>query len=77
LFTSRIIRNHIEAKSVRYVIFSWKETFSEDEEMDDVEKSMKGMILMTDEVYSPDNESRFDFGFKLREIRYPDVLFCK
>jgi len=44
--------------------------------MDSVEASMKGMIQMTDEVYSPDNESRFDFGFKLKEIRYPDFLYC-
>lgn len=44
--------------------------------MDSIEFSMKGMILMSDETYSPDNESKFDFGFKLKEIRYPDVLIC-
>lgn len=77
LFASSIVRNHIEAKNVRYVIFSWKETFPNDSEMDIVEKSMKGMVLMTDETYSPYNESKFDFGFRLREIRYPDVLVCE
>ena len=71
------VRNHLEHKQARYVVFSWKETFPENQEMDSVEGSMKGMILMNDEVYSPDNESKFDFGFKMKEIRYPDVLVCQ
>lgn len=71
------VRNHLEKKNLRYVVFSWKETFPENQEMDSVEESMKGMILMSDEVYSPDNESKFDFGFKMKEIRYPDVLVCE
>ena len=71
------VRNHLENKQSRYVVFSWKETFPENQEMDSVEASMKGMILMSDEVYSPDNESKFDFGFKMKEIRYPDVLTCQ
>ena len=71
------VRSHLEKKNTRYVVFSWKETFPENQEMDSVEKSMKGMILMSDEVYSPDNESKFDFGFKIKEIRYPDVLVCQ
>lgn len=71
------VRSHLEKKSSRYVVFSWKETFPENQEMDSVEASMKGMILMSDEVYSPDNESKFDFGFKMKEIRYPDVLVCQ
>ena len=70
------VRNHLEKKSSRYVVFSWKETFPENQEMDSVEKNMTGMILMSDEVYSPDNESKFDFGFKMKEIRYQDVLIC-
>ena len=76
LFESPPIREHMEKKVARYVVFSWKETFPVDSEMDSVEASMKCMIQMTDEVYSPDNESRFDFGFKLKEIRYPDFLYC-
>ena len=68
------VRNHLEKMNSRYVVFSWKETFPENQEMDSVEESMKGMILMSDEIYSPDNESKFDFGFKMKEIRYPDVL---
>ena len=71
------VRNHLGNKQARYVVFSWKETFPENQEMDSVEASMKGMILMSDEVYSPDNESKFDFGFKMKEIRYPDVLVCE
>lgn len=77
LNTNSDVRSHFENKQARYVVFSWKETFPEDQEMDSVEKSMKGMILMSDEVYSPDNESKFDFGFKLKEIHYPDVLVCQ
>ena len=76
LNTSPDVRNHLESKKTRYVVFSWKETFP-DEEMDSIESSMKGMILMSDEFYSPYNESKFEFGFKLREIRYPDVLVCQ
>lgn len=74
LFTNPDVKSHLEKKVARYVVFSWKETGPDDVEMDSVETSMKDMILMSDEVYSPDNESKFDFGFKLREIRYPDVL---
>lgn len=76
-YTNPDVRSHMEKKNNRYVVFSWKETIPENQEMDSVEASMKGMILMSDEVYSPDNESNFDFGFKLKEIRYPDVLVCQ
>lgn len=76
LFANPIIGEHIQNKLLRYAVFSWKETFPENEEMDSVERSMMEMTLMTDEVYSPDNESNFSYGFKLREIRYPDVLIC-
>lgn len=77
LYKSPDVRNHMDNKQTRYVVFSWKETFPENQEMDSVETSMKGMILMSDEVYSPDNESKFDFGFKMKEIRFPDVLICR
>lgn len=75
LYTCRDIRDHIESKKSRYVVFSWKETFPE-EDVDDVGTSMKGMTILADAVYSPENESGFSFGFKLREIRYPDILMC-
>ena len=74
LFTCPPVKTHIENKSLHYVIFSWKETFPNEAEMDDVEKSMKGMTILADAVYSPDNESEFDFGFKMKEIRFPYVL---
>ena len=77
LNTSPDVRNHLNNKQAHYAVFSWKETFPENQGMDSVEASMKGMILMSDEVYSPDNESKFDFGFKMKEIRYPDVLVCR
>ena len=76
LMTNPVVKEHIERQVSHYVVFSWKETFHEEEDMDSIEFSMKGMILMSDETYSPDNESKFDFGFKLKEIRYPDVLIC-
>lgn len=77
LNTNPDVKNHLGNKQARYVVFSWKETFPENQDMDSVEANMKGMILMSDEVYSPDNESKFDFGFKMKEIRYPDVLVCQ
>ena len=71
-----VVKHHIEQKEVRYAVFSWKETFPVTSDMDSVEDSMRGMILLPDAVYSPDNESNFDYGFKLKEIRYPDVFVC-
>ena len=65
LFSNPLVREHIENRTNRFVVFSWRETIPDDEEMDFVESSMKGMTLMADEVYSSDNESKFDFGFKL------------
>lgn len=76
LYANPVVRGHIEQNSIRYVVFSWKETFPEDDVMDNIESSMKGMTVLTDIVYSPDNESKFDFDFKLKEIRYPDILAC-
>lgn len=76
LFANPMVKSHMEKKKFHYVVFSWKETFPDETEMDDAEKNMAGMTVMTDEVYSPDNESIFDYGFKYREIRYPDVLKC-
>lgn len=77
LYANPAVRGHIENKNVRYVVFSWKETFPEEREMDNIESSMKGMTVLTDIVYSPDNESKFDFDFKLKEIRYPDMLMVQ
>lgn len=74
LFTCHPVRSHIEKRTLHYVIFSWKETFPDEAEMDDAEKSMRGMTILADAVYSPDNESKFDFGFKMKEIRYPNAL---
>ena len=56
------------------MVFSWKETFDRNAVADYVEKNMTDMTMMADEAYSPDNESHFDFGFKLKEIRYPFAL---
>ena len=75
LYANQMIKNHIENNAIRYVIFSWRETFPKGE-IDHVEETMRGMTVLTDVVYSPDNESKFQFGFKLKEIRYPDTLAC-
>lgn len=72
--TSPIVRHHIERQSTRYVVFSWKETFDPSVTTDSISNCMLGMTTMTDAVYSPDNESKFDFGFRLKEIRYPSIL---
>ena len=74
LMTCPIIRAHIERLVIRYVVFSWKETFNSSFVGDSVGETMTDMTKMVDEVYSPDNESKFDFGFKLKEIRYPCAL---
>ena len=74
LHTSPVVREHLEARTSKYVVFSWKETFAPDSEVDSVGQSMMDMTRMSDSVYSPDNESKFDFGYKLKEIRYPDFL---
>lgn len=76
LYANPVVRGHIEQNSIRYIVFSWKETFPKVDVMDNIESSMKGMTVLTDVVYSPDNESKFDFGFKLKEVRYPDRLVC-
>lgn len=73
-FTSPIVRHHIERQATRYVVFSWKETFDPSVTTDSISNCMLGMTTMTDAVYSPDNESKFDFGFRLKEIRYPSIL---
>ena len=76
LYLHPVIKKHIENHSMRYVVFSWKETRPKERNMDNVELTMKGMTVLTDAVYSPDNESPFSFDFKLKEIRYPDRLNC-
>lgn len=74
LFANDNIKQHINKKSTNYVVFSWKETFSSTVLRDNVEHMMRGMLEMADEVYSPNNESSFDFDFKFKEIRYPHAL---
>ena len=74
LHMNPVVWEHIENKAKRSVVFSWKETFDISMATDMAESNMLGMTLMSDDVYSPDNESIFDFGFVFREIRYPDVL---
>lgn len=74
LMTSSIVRQHIERLNTRVAVFSWRETFASAIAGDTVGESMTGMTVMADEVYSPDNESQFDFGFKMKEIRYPHAL---
>ena len=74
LMTSPVVKEHIERLADHYVVFSWKETFNSNVDADYVEKNMANMTVMADEVYSPDNESNFDFGFKMKEIRYPFAL---
>lgn len=74
LMKSPIVKQHIDKLKTHTVVFSWKETFKSAISSDPVVESMTGMTVMTDEVYSPENESKFDFDFKLKEIRYPYVL---
>lgn len=73
LHTNPDVRCHIESLIDHYAVFSWRETFNPTIS-DSVAQSMTGMLEMTDEVYSPFNESKFDFDFRLREVRYPDCF---
>lgn len=63
---------HIENEQ-KYVIFSWRETFTNIDKSDIVEVNMREMTALVDDVYSIDNESNFDNSFKYKEIRYPDI----
>lgn len=74
LMTNPMVKQHIDRLKTRIVVFSWKETFESAIAGDPVGESMIGMTVMADVVYSPDNESKFDFDFKLKEIRYPYAL---
>jgi hypothetical protein len=74
LYTNPVVREHLETRALRYVVFSWKKTFVPGDEIDSVERNMMDMTRINDSVYSPDNESKFEFGYKLKEIRYPDFL---
>lgn len=76
LHLSPVVKDHLENKTKRSAVFSWRETFTISKAIDMAESNMMDMILMSDEIYSPDNESKFDFDFVLKEIRYPDVLIC-
>lgn len=77
LYSNPIIKKHIEDHAFRYVVFAWKDSLWNLQEHDGVEDSMMGMTMMPDLVYSADNESKFDFDFKLKEIRYPHPFVCK
>ncbi|MBR5640450.1 MAG: hypothetical protein IKW83_12135 [Muribaculaceae bacterium] len=67
------VKEHIDREKARFVIFSWKDT-SLNLPHDAAEESMIVMTEMSDEIYSIDNVSKFDFGFKFKEIRFPDIL---
>lgn len=73
LFTNPDLRFHIEKEQTKFVVFSWKNTGG-GHITDSAEYTMGQFTAMTDEVYSPDNVSKFDFGFQYKEIRYPDIL---
>lgn len=68
------INLHINDKSKRYVVFSWKDTTLIKDTEDIVDINMSNMTILNDEVYSIDNESKFDFGFLYKEVRFPDCL---
>ena len=76
LFMCPPIWSHVEKKPVRYVVFSWRDTSLSKAVLDDAEQTMRDMTILSDEVYSPDNESSFGYGFMLREIRYPHMFLC-
>lgn len=76
LYTNGVIKQHLEKMTSRYVVFSWKDTSTSDvyQDVDSAEKNMFDFTSLADEIYSPNKETSFEFGFKWREIRYPQPL---
>lgn len=73
LFANPDFRAHIERRHTKFVVLSWKNTESR-HDADSIEDTMGYFTAMTDEVYSPENVSKFEFDFLYKEIRYPDIL---
>lgn len=74
LYANPPLKQHLDAKNVKYAVFSWKDTTISNPEIDSVDKDMMSMVLMSDATYSPDNYSEFYDGFYYKEIRFPDAL---
>lgn len=74
LFEVPDIRAHMERAAKRYAIFSWKNTDLLEDDTDGVERGFLPFTRFAEETYSIDNEQRFDFGFRFKEVRYPDTL---
>lgn len=74
LFAVPDIRAHMERAAKRYAIFSWKNTDLLEDDADGVERGFLPFTRFAEETYSIDNEQRFDFGFRFKEVRYPDTL---
>lgn len=74
LFANPIIRKHFEDEVKKYVVFSWKDTTCQNTVNDISSTNMLGMVLMSDATYTPENVSKFDFGYLLKEIRYPNII---
>ena len=68
------LSDYMYARSVRYAIFSWKDTSQPRDEHDPVETGFTPFTDFSDAVYSIDNYRNLDNGFTFKEIRYPDVL---
>ena len=69
------VNHHLDLKGKKYVIFSWKQKDSRSLS-DSIASSMKAMTLLPDKIYSPLNESNFDFDFRWKEIHFPDIFMC-
>lgn len=74
LFANPDIQMHLERESERLAVFSWRDTLLQSDDLDSVEKGMKGLTSMADDVYSTDNVTKFDYDFGLVEIRFPRHL---
>ena len=74
LFEVPDIRAHMERAPKRYAVFSWKNKDLLEDDADVVERGFLPFTRFADETYSIDNEQNFDFGFRFKEVRYPDTL---
>ncbi len=68
------IRVHLGQMVERLAVFSWRDTLTQSDDLDPVERDMKGLTSVADIVYSSDNKTKLGNGFMLQEIRYPDIL---
>lgn len=68
------VSRFLESRDKRFLVFSWKETYTGVDREDPIEQGFIPFTDFADSTYSPDNVQLYDYGFFFKEIRYPDVF---